>query len=203
LGDCIDCKLCIAVCPTGIDIRGGTQLECINCTACMDACDEVMDKVGRPRELIRYDSMTGIESGKRKIFTSRVYAYSAVLVALIAVDIALFASRGIVETIILRSPGQLYQQKDDTHITNLYTYKIISKATHELPIKLHLMHPEGEIQIVGQEPGSVAKGEIAQGAFFISMPESALTGRKTHLTIEVLSGDKKIDEVETNFMGPK
>lgn len=202
LGDCIDCKLCIAVCPTGIDIRGGTQLECVNCTACMDACDEVMEKVGRPKELIRYDSMTGIESGKRKIFTPRVYAYTAVLVALLVLDIALFASRGIVETIILRSPGQLYQQKDETHVTNLYTYKIINKATHELPIKLHLLHPEGEIQMVGQEPGSVAKGEIAQGAFFINMPETALTGRKTHLVIEIFSGDKKIDEVETNFMGP-
>lgn len=61
LGDCIDCKLCIHVCPTGIDIRNGTQLECVNCTACMDACDEVMEKVERPKGLIRLDSIEGIE----------------------------------------------------------------------------------------------------------------------------------------------
>lgn len=63
LGDCIDCKLCIHVCPTGIDIRNGTQLECVNCTACMDACDEVMVKVDRPKGLIRLDSIEGIEKG--------------------------------------------------------------------------------------------------------------------------------------------
>jgi cytochrome c oxidase accessory protein FixG len=201
-GDCIDCKLCIAVCPTGIDIRNGTQLECVNCTACMDACDGIMDKIERPRGLIRYDSMTGIENGGRKLFTSRVWAYTAVLVALIVLDVVLLANRGIVETIILRSPGQLYQQKDNTHISNLYTYKIINKATKELPVRLQLREAKGEIQFVGQGLNTVAKGTVAQGAFFVVMPDDALQGRKTPLTIDVYSGDKKVDEVHTNFMGP-
>ena len=83
VGDCVDCNLCVKVCPTGIDIRHGTQLECVNCTACMDACDEVMLKVGRDPGLIRYDSLTGIEKGERKIFTPRVWAYSAVLLILV------------------------------------------------------------------------------------------------------------------------
>lgn len=201
-GDCIDCKLCIAVCPTGIDIRNGTQLECTNCTACMDACDAVMEKIGRSRGLIRYDSMTGIESGRRKIFTTRVYAYTAVLLALIALDIFLIARRGIIETIILRSPGQLYQQKDDSHLTNLYTYTLINKSSKNLPVELKTATPGAVIHIVGQAPTSIEKGSKIEGAFFLEMPIEQLKGRKTPIRIEIISEGKKIDEVATNFMGP-
>lgn len=202
VGDCIDCKLCVHVCPTGIDIRNGTQLECTNCTACMDACDAVMAKINRPLGLVRYDSMTGIESGYRKIFTTRVWAYTGVLVALLVLDVALIARRGMVETIILRSPGQLYQQKDDTHLTNLYTYVIINKSTRELPIHLQMGTSGPHLQIVGKEPTSIPKGEKLEGAFFVQMAQDELTGRKTPIRIEVISNGKKIDEVETNFMGP-
>jgi cytochrome c oxidase accessory protein FixG len=201
-GDCIDCKICVQVCPTGIDIRNGTQLECINCTACIDACDAVMQKVNRPTGLIRYDSMTGIETGSRKIFTTRVWAYSFVLVALLALDVFLISQRGVVETIILRSQGQLYQQKDSTHLTNLYSYKLINKTSKTLPVTFQAVTPGAKIQVVGKFPDSLQKGEVAEGVFFVEMPDAQLTGRKTPVTIQVLSKDKKIDEVTTNFMGP-
>lgn len=202
LGDCIDCKLCVAVCPTGIDIRNGTQLECTNCTACIDACDAIMDRVGRPRGLIRYDSMTGIESGRRKIFTTRVFAYTAVLIALLSLDVFLLARRGIVETIILRSPGQLYQEVDEAHLTNLYTYVLINKTNRDLPVQLEMATPGGIIRIVGQAPGSIPKNSKMEGAFFVEMPISLLKGRKTPVEIDVISDGKKIDGVETNFLGP-
>jgi cytochrome c oxidase accessory protein FixG len=201
-GDCIDCKLCIAVCPTGIDIRNGTQLECVNCTACIDACDEVMDKIEKPRGLIRYDSMKGIESGEKKIFTPRVFAYSAVLLALLILDVALIANRGSIESIILRSPGQLYQKVDEGHLSNLYTYKLINKSGGELPVEIRLKNEEGVIKMVGHAPEPIAKGEKAQGAFFIEMPKDKLNGRKTPLEIEVYSKGKLIDHVKTNFLGP-
>ncbi len=202
LGDCIDCKLCIAVCPTGIDIRNGTQLECVNCTACMDACDSIMDRVERPRGLIRYDSMTGVETGRRKIFTPRVWGYTGVLLALLILDIVLIANRGIVETIILRSPGQMYQEKDETHLTNLYTYIIINKSTADMPVELRLAEPAGKIQVVGQAPGILPKGSKAQGAFFVELATDQLQGRKTPLVIDVWSNGQKIDQIKTNFMGP-
>jgi cytochrome c oxidase accessory protein FixG len=202
IGDCIDCKLCVHVCPTGIDIRNGTQLECVNCTACIDACDAVMGKVSRPKGLIRYDSMTGIESGQHKIFTTRVWAYTGVLVALLALDVFLIARRGVLETIILRSPGQLYQQKDETHLTNLYTYTLINKSNRELPIQLQTPTPGARMQIVGNAPTHLAKGQKIEGAFFVEMPENQLTGRKTPIVVEIISNGKKVDEVSTNFMGP-
>lgn len=201
-GDCIDCKLCVHVCPTGIDIRNGTQMECTNCTACIDACDSIMAKIDRPKGLIRYDSMTGIESGARKIFTPRVYAYTSVLLALLVLDVFLITRRGEVESIILRSPGQLYQQKDSTHLTNLYTYVLINKSNRELPVRLQAMTPGAQIQIVGKEPLSIAKGDKIEGAFFVEMPEDQLLSRKTPIVIDIISEGKKIDEVKTNFMGP-
>lgn len=201
-GDCIDCKLCVAVCPTGIDIRNGTQLECTNCTACMDACDQIMDKIDRPRGLVRYDSMTGIESGKRKIFTPRVWAYSGILFALLALDVVLIANRGIVESIILRSPGQLYQQTDDTHLTNLYSYVIINKSGKEMPFSLRMATPGARMNWIGHTHLAIPKAGKADGAFFVEMPQDQLTGRKTQLIIEVVSGEKVIDRVKTNFMGP-
>lgn len=201
-GDCIDCKLCIHVCPTGIDIRNGTQLECVNCTACIDACDAIMRKVNRPEGLIRYDSMTGIETGHRKIFTTRVWAYTGVLLALLLLDIFLIANRGVVEAIILRSPGQLYQQKDSLHITNLYTYTIINKSAHEMPVELRALTSGASVEMVGKGAAVIAKSSKIEGAFFVNMPENQLQSRKTPIVIQIISNGKVIEEVKTNFMGP-
>ena len=110
LGDCIACNLCVKVCPTGIDIRNGTQLECVNCTACIDACDEVMDKVERPRGLIRYDSLAGIEEKRQRIFTPRVIAYSAVLTVLLALNVVFLTGRTSVDNLILLTRGMLYKE---------------------------------------------------------------------------------------------
>ncbi len=201
LGDCIDCKLCVHVCPTGIDIRDGTQLECINCTACMDACDEVMDKVGRERGLIRYDSHDGIAESKHRIFTPRVIAYSFVLFILLAVNAFLLTSRSDVETIILRTPGMIYQKVDETHLSNLYNYQIINKTSESFPVEFKLVGIEGEIKLIGEAPQSIPE-DVAEGAFFIHLHKDDLKSRKTKLNIEVYSNGELIDQTTTNFLGP-
>ncbi len=202
-GECIDCKLCVQVCPTGIDIRNGTQLECVNCTACMDACDGVMDKVGRDRGLIRYDSYKGIVEGRKQIFTPRVFGYSAVLVALLVLQAFLFSTRTDVETIILRTPGMLFQKVDDTHLSNLYNFQIINKTTKEIPnIEFKLKSSGGRISLVGSGVPPVKKESMVDGAFFIEMEKDKLNGHKTKLFIEVWSDGKLIDRAKTNFLGP-
>lgn len=202
-GDCIDCKLCIAVCPTGIDIRNGTQLECTNCTACIDACDEVMIKIDKPKGLIRYDSTSGIQTQNRKIFTTRVKAYTAVLIGLIMVDAYFLLNRSPIEAIILRSPGQLYQEVDSTHISNLYTYQLVNKTAHEMPVKLQLNTAGGTMQFVAEEPTMAKKDTVVQGAFFVKMETSSIKSRKTPLEFTILSNGKVVATVKTNFMGPK
>lgn len=202
LGDCIDCSLCVRVCPTGIDIRNGTQLECINCTLCIDACDEVMVKVDRPKGLIRYDSLNGIKSGgQQRVFTPRVIAYTALLAVLLVINVVLLTSRGVVETIILRTPGMLYQETEDGQLSNLYKYQIFNKTTRDMQLSLRLKDSEGRIRLVGEMPASKA-GEMMTGAFFIDLPKDQVKERTTKIALEVLEGDEVLDRASTNFLGP-
>ena len=202
LGDCIDCSLCVQVCPTGIDIRNGTQLECVNCTACMDACDEVMLKIGREKKLIRYDSLKGIETGRKKMFTPRVMAYSGVLSVLIILEIFLFALRTDVETLILRTPGMLFQEVNETTISNLYNYQVINKTSEEFQIEFRLESDYGNIRMVGEAP-LVKKNDISKGGLFIDMPKDKLKSRKNNIIVGVYSNGKLIDKVKTSFLGPE
>lgn len=202
LGDCVDCKLCVQVCPTGIDIRNGTQLECVNCTACIDACDEVMQKINRPTGLIRFDSFENIEKNKKKIFTPRVLAYSAALIALIILQGILFANRSDVETLFLRTPGMLYQETETGLISNLYNFQLVNKTNRTITnIKFELKDQQGFLKVVGNIP-DIEKQQTGKGAIFIEIDPEYLTDRKTKIKIEVFADDKLIDEASTNFLGP-
>jgi len=200
-GDCIDCHLCVHVCPTGIDIRNGTQLECVNCTACIDACDEVMDKVNKPRGLIRYDSYNGILEKRGKIFTPRVIAYSSVLLVLIALNILFLAGRSEVETLVLRTPGMMFQETPDGKLTNLYNYQIVNKTADNFKVDFQLNIESGSIKWVGNPPQTLS-GESVKGAFFIEMPKNEIKKRTTKMKIKILKDGKVIDEVSTQFLGP-
>ena len=202
LGDCIDCKMCIYVCPTGIDIRNGTQLECVNCTACIDACDEIMDKVERPRGLIRYDSIEGIKSGRKKIMTPRAYAYSALLLVLLAVNGVVLGFRSSVEAILLRTPGMLFQEIEDGYISNLYNFQLINKTGDSSIVTFHLLNSEGRIRYVGQEPRLIPE-DVSKGALFIDIPRDKIEDRKTVIELELRKGDEVIDHTSTSFLGPK
>jgi cytochrome c oxidase accessory protein FixG len=201
-GHCVDCHQCVVVCPTGIDIRNGTQLECINCTACIDACDIVMDKVGFPRGLIRYASYNAIVTGTKKLFTTRVIAYTAVLGLIIVALLVLFAARADVETTILRAPGTLYIKLDGEKVRNLFTIKVVNKTREEMPIRLELLSPEGTLQIIGGSEIVAKASGYAETAFFIDIEKSDLSGIKTPVRIAVYSGNALLEEVETGFMGP-
>lgn len=201
-GDCIDCNQCVEVCPTGIDIRNGTQLECINCTACMDACDDVMDKIKRPRGLIRYDSEENIATKKKKIFTTRVIAYTAVLAVLTTLFGFLLASRTDVEAIVLRMPGQLYQKVDENTLSNVYNYKMINKTPNALELEIRLLEPQGKLELVGANPILVKPSDLAEGALVIYLKKSALEGRNTKIELGIFKDGQMIDEIKTNFNGP-
>ena len=196
------CALCVQVCPTGIDIRNGTQLECVNCTACLDACDEVMTKIKRPTGLIRIDSYNGIKQGKKSLLNTRVYAYSAVLLALLVLQSFLFISRSEVETLFLRTPGMLFQKTDDGYISNLYNYQLINKTELETEVSFRVEDQNDILfEHIGAAP-STKGNQTTEGAVFIKIPESQIKSRKTDLVIQVLAGDKVIDESKTTFLGP-
>jgi cytochrome c oxidase accessory protein FixG len=201
-GDCIMCNQCVEVCPTGIDIRNGTQLECVNCTACIDACNGVMAKVGFPKGLIRYASHKGIEEGSRLKITPRIIGYSTVLVLLLTVLITLMVNRADIETSIFRTPGVMYQEIAGDQIRNLYSLKIINKTFEPMPITLRLKDHPGTITMVGGDISLPAQG-LAEQAFFVDIPVSALHSAHEELIISVMAGSKLVEEVKTKFLGPR
>lgn len=201
LGDCIDCNQCVYVCPTGIDIRNGTQLECINCTACMDACDSIMDKIDKPRGLVRYASEENIAEGKEWRFTGRMKAYTAVLFVLIGVLITLLTLRSDVETTILRTPGMMYQERPDGTITNLYQLKMINKTSESMPIELRLENVAGQLEMVGDNL-ELQKQGLGEGAFFVVLDPNQLEKMSTDIEIGVYSNGELIETVKTRFLGP-
>ncbi|MEO0731346.1 MAG: 4Fe-4S dicluster domain-containing protein [Bacteroidota bacterium] len=201
-GDCVDCKLCVQVCPTGIDIRNGIQLECINCTACIDACDGVMDKIGKPRGLIRYDSENGVSIGKRQLWTRRVYAYSGVLLALLALNVFLLGGRDGLDVILLRTPGLLYQMNEDGSVNNLYTYQLVNKTGGDLPLEFRVALPGGKVRPVGEQPVA-REDKVVEGALFIDLPAKAGPNFTGALAIEVWSVDQHLETITTNFIHPQ
>ncbi len=202
-GDCIDCHLCVHACPTGIDIRNGTQLECVNCTACVDACDHVMDKINKPRGLIKYASYNGIKEGNSRIFTPRVMGYSAVLILLVTATASMLFTRSDIEATILKVPGQLYQEQPNDRISNLYNIQFINKTTEDIKLDLKVKdYPDATIKRVGEESLDVkAEGQM-DAVFFIEMEKKDIQKMKTSLQIELSADGEFIEEIQTNFVGP-
>jgi polyferredoxin len=200
-GDCVDCKLCVQVCPMGIDIRNGVQMECIHCTACIDACDGVMDKIGKPRGLIRFDSQQGIAEKQPLRFNARIGAYSVVLLGLLGLMGFLTVSRGGLETSVLRVPGMLYQEQPGGRISNLYNVRLLNKTREPMQLQLRLEGTPGTVEVVGGKV-VVAAGATAEVVCFIALPKATLRKAKTPLTLGVYQGNQKLETVTTNFLGP-
>jgi cytochrome c oxidase accessory protein FixG len=204
-GDCIDCFQCVKVCPTGIDIRNGTQMECVGCTACIDACDKMMLATGKPTGLVRYASENGIANGKKLRFTSRMKLYSVLLVLLSGVLALLLISRKDVDGTIVRTKGLLYQQRGADSLTNLFNINVINKTLKDIPVKLRLEGAAanvGKIELVGAADIHLHKEEQAMGSFFIVLPNSFMSKRKLKLTIGLYDGEKRLTALQTNFAGP-
>ena len=203
-GDCIDCGLCVQVCPTGIDIRNGIQLECVNCTACIDACDDVMEKINKPKGLIRYASTESVEKKVPFSFGKRNMAYSVVLLLLLTLEGVLLFNRQVIDTTVMRVPGQLYQKNENGTISNLYNAQIVNKSQNAANLSLETVGKKGTIHVIGSESNSFeveAEGK-KEVIFFLQIPAAELNKVKSEVQINVLQDGKVIEEIETNFMGP-
>jgi cytochrome c oxidase accessory protein FixG len=202
IGDCVDCRECVTVCPTGIDIRNGTQMECVHCTACIDACDRVMTKIGRPRGLIRYASLAGIERGERLRLTPRLAGYTLLLLALSGLLAFLVFTRSDVQATLLRAKGALFQQMPDGHFSNLYTIRVLNKTRRALPIELKLENTTGEVRVMGQAI-VVPPEKQAETSVLIELDRRVMTGGKTPLEVGVYSEGRRLRTLRTAFIGPR
>ncbi|NML22951.1 cytochrome c oxidase accessory protein CcoG [Pseudoflavitalea sp. G-6-1-2] len=201
-GDCIDCFQCVKVCPTGIDIRNGTQMECVGCTACIDACDAIMEKINKPLGLIRYASENGIEKREKLQYTGRMKLYTVLLGVLVTVLAFLLVTRKDVDTTIMRTPGMLYQERGTDSVSNLYNIKVANKTNKSIPLELRLDNGSGSIEIIGHSYVQVKEQGEGSGSFFIILPRKMIHERKTPLKIGIWHNNEKLDVISTNFLGP-
>jgi cytochrome c oxidase accessory protein FixG len=200
-GDCIDCFQCVHVCPTGIDIRNGTQLECVNCTACIDACDHMMEGVGLQKGLIRFVSEEGIKTGTRFKWTKRTIGYTAVLSVLVLMLAFLVITRNDFETTILRTRGTMYQKFNETSFSNIYDLSVVNKTNKPYNLTLEIIEGEGDIQIVGNELVLKPQTEL-KGKFLIILDRDKVKKSKHELRIGIYGNGELIEEVKTKFVGP-
>jgi cytochrome c oxidase accessory protein FixG len=201
LGDCIDCHQCVVVCPTGIDIRNGTQLECVNCTACIDACNQVMEKVGLPKGLVRYASENEIANKQRFQFTARMKVYSAILMLLIGLMGVMLGTRKDVNVGISRVGGQLYQEVGTDSLSNLYTVTWNNKTMQQQNMELRVENAPGVVKLVGEQPLAAAGGQQGKRTLFVVMPLKAIARRETPLKVGVYSNGEKVQTVKISFLG--
>jgi len=159
LGDCIDCNLCVQVCPTGIDIRDGLQYECINCGACVDACDDVMGKMGYAKNLISYTTENQLEGTKTKIIRSKLFTYGSVLLIMIAAFSYFLLNIQPAKLDIIRDRNQLYRISSEGMVENVYTLKLLNKTEQQLTYHLTFSGLEA-FEWLGPKEVVVNAGEV-------------------------------------------
>jgi cytochrome c oxidase accessory protein FixG len=201
-GDCIDCKLCVSTCPTGIDIREGLQMECIHCTQCIDACDAVMDRIGLEHGLVRYTSKAELESGKRSFLRPRLVVYSAILAVMFGTLAFSLAGKSSADVTLLRGLGAPFTILPSGEISNQIRIKITNRSREERSYLIELAG-NGELQLIAPEnPLVVSPGETEMTAAFVTAPRAAFTDGETSVVLKIGDGVDFSEAVDYRLVGP-
>ena len=205
LGDCIDCTMCVQVCPTGIDIRDGLQYQCIACSACIDACDDVMDKMGYDKGLIKYTTQNAIEGKPSHILRPRIVIYALILLTIFSLFVYSFSQRTSLGLDVIRDRNRLYRETSEGLIENVYILKILNMddAAHEYELSVRGI--EGLKMRVDTDTIRVESGEVAELPVSLRADEADLEARSSSVTFELMATDDPAlaVEEEARFLGPR
>ena len=204
LGDCIDCSICVQVCPTGIDIRDGLQYECIACSACIDACDEVMDKMSYPRGLIRYTTENSALGKKQRILRPRVMVYAAILLLLFGTLVTHMLSRVPLELDVIRDRNALYRETRDGLIENVYTLKILNMDSQTHRYLLTASGIDGMILVLDRPEIEVEAGTVRQLIARVQADEFNMESRSQSINfrLQAIDANHLTTVEEARFVGP-
>ena len=200
LGDCIDCTICVQVCPTGIDIRNGLQYECIACGACIDACDTVMEKVGYPKGLIRYSTQNAIDGKPSRVLRPRIVVYGTILLALMLAWAWGVTHRTPLIAEVLRDRNALFRETA-AGIENGYTLKIVNKTDRAQRYRIAFSSDTDGLSMREAPTVEVAAGSVASQALTLVAPAGTRGRHPLHFEISELDG-KARETVESSFFGP-
>jgi cytochrome c oxidase accessory protein FixG len=201
-GDCVDCARCVTVCPTGIDIRNGIQLECVACAACVDACDDVMRRVGRPVGLIRHTSAAAAAGEPSRRWTPRVAGYAVVWILLAATVARLLATRPALDVLILRQPGTMFVSLPGGDVANFYTVEALNRTPRAASFTVTVVEPRGATVTPIGRLGAIGPYSVEDARFLLSVPAGTLTGASTKVRLRVDAGGRPMQEIESTFLGP-
>jgi len=209
-GDCIDCYKCVAVCPTGIDIREGLQLECIGCTACIDACDEVMEKIEKPKGLIRYATGSSLKGIKSKFFKPRVAIYTVLLVAVVSALIFSISKREDIVITVLRGKDSPYQVVENgEEIINHFKLHLKNQTFEDLNLRMAVpeIWKEKKVILVSQhETVNLEGGMNSTLHIFIKFPRSVIGHEGSrNIKLDFIDTDDNKIKIQENvkLVGPK
>ncbi len=203
LGDCIDCGACVRTCPTGIDIRDGLQMECIACTQCIDACDEIMDRIGKPHGLIRYTSENALEGKPTRILRPRTVLYSALLVLLGTIFVMALTSRGAYDINVGRSVGAPYTILPDERVANRLRFRVRNQTNHPSAFTVTPVAPPGaELRVVGVTPVPLEPGEMKRVETWVIVPPDDFTAGSVDGVFRLDFDDGFTTDVTFRLLGP-
>jgi cytochrome c oxidase accessory protein FixG len=202
-GDCVDCSACVQTCPTGIDIRDGLQMECIHCTQCMDACDAIMDRVRKPRGLVRYGSRAEFEGKPARMLRPRVILYPAALALTLGLLGFLLLTRRDAEVTVLRGSGLPYTLQADGRVVNQVRVKVTNRGAAERHYRIALLEADEAQLIAPENPLRLKAGEARTTTVFVVLPREAFPEGVRHVAFRVSDGDAFTADTPYNLVGPE
>lgn len=188
-GDCVDCTLCVQVCPTGIDIRAGLQYECIACAQCIDACNSVMRKVGRPEGLIRYGSLRSLDGGRTRVLRPRVVVYAVSITLLLVTLVYKLNARVPLDIEVLRDRASLYTVMADGSVSNMYTIKAMNMDNRDHRYMIRTAGIPDAVVAVGKNPVEVRSGEVYQTSLALIVKSPKMGNRVTRFDFVIEDAD--------------
>ena len=203
-GDCIDCTLCVQVCPTGIDIRDGLQYQCISCALCIDACDSIMDKMGYERGLVRYTTEHALHGGVTHVLRFRTFVYAGLLLLITAGLLYSISQRVPLEMDIIRDRNALFRDTGDGNIENIYTLKVINMDAKPHEFAVSVAGIEG-IELRGAETIKVDSGRVAEVPVKVIVNPDHMTERSQEVMFHIEAKDDAslAQTQKARLLGPK
>ncbi|HEY0893912.1 MAG TPA: cytochrome c oxidase accessory protein CcoG [Cellvibrio sp.] len=201
LGDCIDCYMCVQVCPTGIDIRDGLQMDCIGCAACIDACDEVMDKMGYARGLVSYTSEAALAGEPTRILRPRLVAYATVIVIMLGALWFALDARELVDMSVVKDRTVLYRKNSDGAIVNVYRLKITNKTQMPAHYELHIAN-DPRLSLARSFTLDLKPGEIVDMPMSVVMKGASAESGMTHFDFVLVDSSRVTTREAANFIYP-
>lgn len=203
-GDCVDCLACVRSCPTGIDIRDGLQLECVGCTQCIDACDAVMDKLSRPRGLVRYTSLDQLEKKQTRILRPRVIVYGSIVLAAVIALVVLGSSRSTgFEFEVMRKPGAPFRVQSDGAIANNVRIRITNREARDQRLRLELPSPAGALLVTRDMPVTVDANDVIPIDAVIQTPRSLFRNGRVDARVRLAPEQGEAQERDFVLLGPE